>query len=258
MLFEKKKKRTKAWFTQSWCLLIKSTIGNCCSCCRCRGGQYNNNNNNCYWSFILSIKLPFLKTGERWTFSFQNYKMAATSCYIHIYFFVILACARVLLWWLAIALEQMWPAGEVYFRPVMYSKPPRKPRVELIFYSGLQFFGFSSSRVCWIRFSTWESFNGFHLWGSPISISLAWLLCVTLEIEFRRKRGVGMRTMGPGLRCHLVPPPMCIIFYGGWIWANYHETRTTTTNCRVSFIDFYLVFPTNFRIVFLRHKNTVI
>ena len=27
----------------------------------------------------------------------------------------------------------------------MYSKPPRKPRVELIFYSGLQFFGFSSS-----------------------------------------------------------------------------------------------------------------
>ena len=53
--------------------------------------------------------------------------MAATSCYIHIYFFVILACARVLLWWLAIALEQMWPAGEVYFRPVMYSKPPRNP-----------------------------------------------------------------------------------------------------------------------------------
>ena len=97
--WKKKKKRTKAWFTQSWCLLIKSTIGNCCSCCRCRGGQYNNNNNNCYWSFILSIKLPFLKkkTGERWTFSFQNYKMAATSCYIHIYFFAILACARVLL-----------------------------------------------------------------------------------------------------------------------------------------------------------------
>ena len=26
----------------------------------------------------------------------------------------------------------------------MSSKPPRKPRVELIFYSGLQFFGFSS------------------------------------------------------------------------------------------------------------------
>ena len=34
--------------------------------------------------------------------------------------------------------------------------------------------------------------------------------------------------------------------------------RTTTTNCRVSFIDLYLVFLTNFRIVFLPHTNTVI
>ena len=34
--------------------------------------------------------------------------------------------------------------------------------------------------------------------------------------------------------------------------------RTTTTNYRVSFIDFYLVFPRNFRIVFLPHTNTVI
>ena len=34
--------------------------------------------------------------------------------------------------------------------------------------------------------------------------------------------------------------------------------RTTTNDCRVSFIDFYLVFPTNFRIVFLPHTNTVI
>ena len=38
------------------------------------------------------------------------------------------------------------------------------------------------------------------------------------------------------------------------VWA----LRTTTTNCRVSFIDLYLVFPTKFRIVFLPHKNTVI
>ena len=34
--------------------------------------------------------------------------------------------------------------------------------------------------------------------------------------------------------------------------------RTTTTNCRVSFIVLYLVFPTNFGIVFLPHTNTVI
>ena len=34
--------------------------------------------------------------------------------------------------------------------------------------------------------------------------------------------------------------------------------RTTTTNCRVSFIDLYLVFPRNFGRVFLPHANTVI
>ena len=34
--------------------------------------------------------------------------------------------------------------------------------------------------------------------------------------------------------------------------------RTTTTNCRVSFIELYLAFPRNFRIVFLLHTNTVI
>ena len=33
---------------------------------------------------------------------------------------------------------------------------------------------------------------------------------------------------------------------------------TTTTNCRVSFIDLFSVFPRNFRIVFLPHTNTVI
>ena len=34
--------------------------------------------------------------------------------------------------------------------------------------------------------------------------------------------------------------------------------RTTTTNCRVSFVGLYLVFPRNFRIVLLPHTNTVI
>ena len=33
--------------------------------------------------------------------------------------------------------------------------------------------------------------------------------------------------------------------------------RTTTTNCRVSFIDFYSVFSRNFRMVFVPHTNTV-
>ena len=34
--------------------------------------------------------------------------------------------------------------------------------------------------------------------------------------------------------------------------------RTTTINCRVSFIELYFVFPRNFRMVFLPHTNTVI
>ena len=34
--------------------------------------------------------------------------------------------------------------------------------------------------------------------------------------------------------------------------------RTITTNYRISFIDLYLVFPRNFRILFLPHTNTVI
>ena len=45
-----------------------------------------------------------------------------------------------------------------------------------------------------------------------------------------------------------------IVMKLNFVWA----LRTTTTNCRVSFIYFYSVFPTNFRIVFLPHTNTVI
>ena len=120
---------------------------------------------------------------------FQNYKIAATSCYtfllacvasvsvwfgsrerfsvlaallvlcceiapkrllsrLHFFFFpVILACARLLLWRLAITLEQMLPAGEVYFRLVMSSKPPSKPRVELIFFTVVYSFLDSLLRV---------------------------------------------------------------------------------------------------------------
>ena len=39
---------------------------------------------------------------------------------------------------------------------------------------------------------------------------------------------------------------------------NFVGALRTTTNCRVSFTDFYLVFSRNFRIVFLPHPNTVI
>ena len=57
-----------------------------------------------------------------------------------------------------------------------------------------------------------------------------------------------------------------ILLYIEWIWTNYcklsrnfvRAIRTTTINCRVSFIELYFVFPRNFRMVFLPHTNTVI
>ena len=66
-----------------------------------------------------------------------------------------------------------------------------------------------------------------------------------------------------GISCLL---PCILLLYIECIWTNYCKLlwnfvgalRTTTTNCRVSFIDLYLVFPRNFRMVFLLLTNTVI
>ena len=57
-------------------------------------------------------------------------------------------------------------------------------------------------------------------------------------------------------RWHLVSPTLYIIIVYrvnlNKLSRNFvGAIRTTTTNCRVSFIDLYLVFPTNFRMVFL-------
>ena len=64
-------------------------------------------------------------------------------------------------------------------------------------------------------------------------------------------------------RWHLVSPTLYIIIVYrvnlNKLSQNFVEaTRTTTTNCRVSFTDLDLIFSTNFRIVFLPHTNTVI
>ena len=187
MLFENK---TKAWFTQSWCLLIKSTIGNCCSCCCCRGVQYNNNNNNCYWSFILSIKPPFLKKNWRTLDFFVSKLQNGSHQLLYIYIFS--------LFWLV----HGFCFGD---SRLPLNKCDQLGRFTLDQWCGVDFLQwptvfwilfFEFHKVCWIRFSTWESFIGFHLWGSPISMSLACLLSVALEIGFRGKRGVGIRTMG--------------------------------------------------------------
>ena len=64
-------------------------------------------------------------------------------------------------------------------------------------------------------------------------------------------------------RWHLVSPTLYIIIVYRMnlnkLSRNFvGALRTTTTNCRVSFIDLYLVFRRNFRIVLLPHTNTVI
>ena len=82
--------------------------------------------------------------------------------------------------------------------------------------------------------------------------------------EFRGKSCVEWKHVGEnGISCFL---PCILLLYIEWIWTNYCKLsrnfvgaiRTTTINCRVSFIDLYSVFPRNFRMVFLPHTNTVV
>ena len=121
----------------------------------------------------------------------------------------------------------------------------------------------------WVCQSLWDSF--LYLGKlSLVSISAAilflrsWHVYFPLEFEFRGKSCVE-REHGEenGTSCLL----RCILLlYIEWIWTNYCKLspnfvgaiRTGTINCRVGFIDLYLVFPRNFRIVFLPHTNTVI
>ena len=123
---------------------------------------------------------------------------------------------------------------------------------------------FEFVKVCGIRFSIWESFIGFYICCYPITTILACLF--PLEYEFRGKSCSSMRAWRRRwhLRVSYLVYYYCIQSEFEQITANYHEKtfvgaiRTTTTNCRVSFIDLYLVFPRNFRMVFLPHTNTVI
>ena len=118
---------------------------------------------------------------------------------------------------------------------------------------------FEFVKVCRIRFSTWESFIGFSCCCYPITTILACLFSVAIRISW--KTLCWMRAWRR--RWHLVSPTLYIIIVYS---VNLNKLsrnfvgalRTTTTNCRVSFIDLYLVFPRNFRIVFLPHTNTVI
>ena len=110
---------------------------------------------------------------------------------------------------------------------------------------------FEFVKVCGIRFSIWESFIGFYICCYPITTILTCLFFVGVRISW--KKLCWMRAWWR--RWHLVSPTWYIIIVyrvnSNKLSRNFvGAIRTTTTNCRVSFIDLYLVFPTNFRIVF--------
>ena len=85
---------------------------------------------------------------------------------------------------------------------------------------------FEFVKVCWIRFSSWESFIGFSIWCYPISSILArlFIICeklVVLEREHSR---------GDAISC-LLP---CVLYF---MEAEFEKIITKIR--RVSFIDLY-------------------
>ena len=117
---------------------------------------------------------------------------------------------------------------------------------------------FEFVKVCGIRFSIWESFIGLYICCYPISTILTCLSSVGVRISWETLcwKGAWRR------KWHIVSPSLYIIIVYrvnlNKLSRNFGALRTTTTNYRVSFIDLYLVFPRNVRIVFLLHTNTVI
>ena len=116
-------------------------------------------------------------------------------------------------------------------------------------------------RVCQ---SLWVSFLYLVSISAAILFLQSWHVYFPFEFEFRGKCCVEWEHVGENsISC---PLPCILLLYIEWIWTNYCKLswnfvgaiRTTTVNCRVSFIDLYLVFPRNFRMVFLPHTNTVI
>ena len=120
-------------------------------------------------------------------------------------------------------------------------------------------------RVCqslWDSFLYLENFIGFYICCYPFSTIMACLFSVGVRISW--KELCWMRACRR--KWHLVFPTLHIIIEKEWIWTNCCKLsrnfvgaiRTTTINCRVSFIDLYSVFPRNFRMILLPHTNTVI
>ena len=118
---------------------------------------------------------------------------------------------------------------------------------------------FEFVKVCGIPFSICESFIDFYICCYPISTILACLFSVGNWISSKKLCWKGARRR----KWHLLSPTLYIIIVFkvnlNKLSRNFvRALRTATTNCRVSFIDLYLVwFPRNFRILLLPHTNTV-
>ena len=191
-------------------------------------------------------------------------------------FLLILASALVLLGRLVIgASEQqpsskLFPTGEANFAQAMYWSPQdTRDRFDLsdlyrasvlrthllgrgLFWLG--HFGSStfglfglyplslSKSAGFVSLLSWESFISFYIWCYLISTILACLFTLGVRISWKKLCRKG--NMEGEFEQIITKIRLSI--------------KTTTANCRVSFIDLYLVFPTNFRIVFLSLTNTAI
>ena len=118
---------------------------------------------------------------------------------------------------------------------------------------------FGCVKACGIRFSSCESFIGFYIWRYLISTILACLFAVRIRISWEKLWWKG------SMAAEMPSRASYIVYYVVWrmnlsklSWNFVWSLRTPTAICRVSFIDFYLVFSMDFRIVFLPHTNTVI
>ena len=135
--------------------------------------------------------------------------------------------------------------------PVTSSKPLREPRVGLIFYTGLLWrksnrsFLDSLLPVCLLGKFHWFTHLGQSYFYGPSALMNRWISNFMKKVVLERERW----QLRFHLNCHLLCPFYCMEGEFEHIITKISVIIKDNKNyCRVSFTDFYLVFPTNFRI----------
>ena len=138
--------------------------------------------------------------------------------------------------------------------PVTSSKPLREPRVGLIFYTGLLWrksnrsFLDSLLPVCLLGKLHWFTHLGQSYFYGPSAFMNRWISNFMKKVVLERERW----QLRFHLNCHLLCPFYCMEGEFEHIITKISVIIKDNKNyCRVSFTDFYLVFPTNFRIATL-------